>query len=288
MQATDHREAGVEQYKQVIAAIYRLYENSGFTMAGSVAFSFLLSIFPFCIFLGALASVFGGRALADQAVAQLFAVMPKNVAEALAPQVQQVMGESRVGLLTASGLLALFFATSANDTLRYALNGAYRVAETRNYLYCLSLSALFILLSALAMLVVAWVLVVGPNVVSWIKIPGLTSLAGSGWLALIMRYLVAAATLAAYLFAIHLWLAAGERTVADVWPGVALTIVLLLALAGLFSRYIALSDNALYYAGLSQVMAALVFFQITGVVILLGAELNRGIMEFGRVAAGTG
>jgi membrane protein len=278
----------LSDYRQIVAAIYRLYQNSGFSMAGSVAFSFIVSLFPFCIFLGALASVFGGRPLAAQAVAQLFAVMPKGVAEALAPQVEQIMGESRAGLLTLSGLLALFFATNANETLRSALNGAYRITETRPYLYCLSLSALFLLLTALAMLVVTWVLVVGPNIVSYIPIPALTALLDSSALSTTLRYLLAGATLAVYLIGVHLWLAAGERGLADVWPGVLLTIVLMLGLAALYSTYIALGNYAAFYAGLSQIMVALIFFQLTGVAILLGAELNRGIMEFSRIGLGGG
>ena len=264
-------------------AIYRLYQNSGFSMAGSVAFSFIVSLFPFCIFLVAFASVFGGRALAAQAVAQMFAVMPKGVAEALAPQVEQIMGESQVGLLTLSGVLALFFATNANETLRNALNGAYRVKETRPYLLCLSLSALFLLLTTAALLIVTWVLVVGPNIVDRLPIAGLTALLDSSLVSTLVRYLLAGAALAIYLLGVHLWLAAGARKLAEVWPGVLLTIVLLLALAGLYSRYLAYSSYTLFYAGLSQVMIALIFFQVTGIAILLGAELNRGIIEITRL-----
>lgn len=275
------------EQRPLIEAIYRLYENSGFAMAGAVAFSFIVSIFPFCIFLGALASIFGGRELAAQAVDQLFAVMPKGVAEALAPQVQQIMSESRVGLLTISGVLALFFATTANETMRFALNGAYRVTETRSYFYCLSLSTLFVFLSALAMLIVTWVLVVGPNLVQLVKIPLLGSLLEDGWQSGIIRYLLAAAAFGIYLLMVHLWLTAGNRTLGDVWPGILLSTVLMLGLAAVYSRYLQFSDYSLFYAGLSQIMVALIFFQAVGVVILLGAELNRGIIELARVRAGT-
>jgi membrane protein len=52
-------------------AVYRVFDDGGFSMAGSVAFSFLLSLFPFCIFLAALAATVGGRDLADAAIDQL-------------------------------------------------------------------------------------------------------------------------------------------------------------------------------------------------------------------------
>ena len=87
------------------------------------------------------------------------------------------------------------------------------------------------------------------------------------------------------LFAFHMWLAAGKRRFQDVWPGVLLSIVLWLALACLWSNYLAITNYSFFYAGLSQLMIAMIFFQFTAIAILLGAELNRGIMEFKRIRA---
>ena len=151
----------MRQHTTIGTALFELFENSGFAMAGSVAFSFILSLFPFCIFLGALAGVFGGEGLAQYAVSHMFDVFPKDIAEALAPEVTSVMGQSRVGLMTASAGLALFFATSSIESLRAALNIAYRATETRSYLFCLARSALFVLVGAVVMLIMAWAVLKG-------------------------------------------------------------------------------------------------------------------------------
>src|SRR5262245_22658141 len=125
------------QFKSIMRAVYELFADSGFAMAGAVAFTFVLSFFPFCIFLGTLAAYFGGEALAKEAVAQLFELVPAPVAEAIAPEVMAVMSQSRFGLLTFGAVIALFFATSAIESLRAALNVAYRVKEQNSYLWCL-------------------------------------------------------------------------------------------------------------------------------------------------------
>ena len=274
----------------LLEAIYRLYEHSGFTMAGAVAFSAILSLFPFCIFLGALAGVLGGREIADQAVTQLFDILPKPVAEALAPQVGAIMGSSRIDLLTLSAGIALFFATSAIETLRAALNGAYRAVETRAYPVCLLISMAFVFVSAVSMLVLTWGLVVGPAIAArlepdWLAridlawLAGIKSLLFSSWFATWARYAAAAVVIAVQLFAMHVWLAAGRRRFIDVWPGVMLSVVLWLLLAALYSYYLDFSDYTRFYAGLSQLMVALIFFQVTAVIVILGAELNRGIIE---------
>jgi membrane protein len=274
----------LQRYRPFLEALYRLYENSGFSMAGAVAFSFVISLFPFCIFLGALASVFGGRALADRAISEMFAGLPRSVAEALAPQIEAIMGQGRVDLLTFSGLIALFFATSANETMRAALNGAYRVAETRPYPYCLGLSMLFVLATAIGLLVVTAVIVIGPKLANFIHISWLRAILDSSILSAMLRFVLAGGILAVLLLAMHLWLAAGSRTISDVWPGVLLSIVLWLVIAALYARYLEFSDYTRFYAGLSQVMVALIFFQATAVAILPGAELNRGVIELKKLA----
>jgi membrane protein len=278
----------MKRLRRLLEALYQVYEHSGFAMAGAVAFSFVVSLFPFCIFLGALSGVFGGRELAQDAIAQLFAILPAPVAKGLAPEVEAVMGSRRIDLLTVSGFLALFFATSAIETLRAALNGAYRVHEKRPYPLCLLISMVFVFVTAISSLILTWAVVFGPSLLGptiaaqfqsgWVK-----TLFDSSWLGPWVRYGLAAAVIAVQLIAFHLWLAAGRRRLADVWPGVLLSIVLWLALAGLWSHYLEITNYSLFYAGLSQLMIALIFFQFTAITILLGAEFNRGIMEVKRM-----
>jgi membrane protein len=267
-------------------ALYRLFEHSGFAMAGSVAFSFILSLFPFCIFLGALAGVFGGEQLAKAAVAQLFDVLPKATAEALAPEVLNVMGQSRFGLMTASAALALFFATSSVEALRAALNTAYRAEETRPYLFCLGRSALFVFVGAIAMLLMAWFVLIGPALAKEFSWMGIEFLVGQTWFTFLQRYTIAACVIVVQLLAYHLWLVGGHRTLAEVLPGIAVSTVLWMLLAGLFSRWLEINNYARFYGALTQLMSSLVYFQLTAMIVMLGAEINRGIMELKKIRAG--
>ena len=275
----------MQRYRTLLEAIYRLYEHSGFALAGAMAYSFVVSLFPFCIFLGALAGVFGGRELANEAVTQLFQILPKEVAAGIAPQVESIMGNSRIDLLTASAGLALFFATTAIETLRTALNEAYRVVETRSYFLCLLRSMFFVLISAASVLVLAWVVIVAPALAARVE-PNLAQpLVESTWLGATVRYGLAVVVIAALLIAFHLWLTAGKRRLKDVWPGVLLSMVLWLLVASVYSYYLDFGDWSRFYAGLTQLMVAMIFFQLTALIVILGAELNRGIYEFKRLGA---
>ena len=274
------------QLQTIARAVYELYADSGFSMAGAVAYAFVLSLFPFCIFLGALAGHFGGEALAKAAVAQLFEMAPAPVVDAIAPEVMAVMGQSRLGLLTVGALVALFFATSAIESLRAALNIAYRVKEHRPYPVCVLESSLFVILSAFGMLALAWGVVVGPQLAASFKPSWMLWLADTGWVALIARYAIVTTAIGVQLAAYHLWLAAGRRRLAEVWPGVLISIVLWLLAAQLFASWLSISNYSRFYAGLTSIMSALVFFQVSSVIVILGAELNRGLVEVKRRIAG--
>lgn len=270
----------------LLTAIYRLYQHSQFSMAGAVAFSFVVSLFPFCILLGSLAGILGGRELADVTVNQLFYILPRSVAEGLAPQVTEIMTKSRIDLMTMGGAITLFFATSAIETLRAALNFAYRVTETLPYIVCLLLSMLHVFITAIVLLVLTSTMIVVPTLAARLNSPLLQSFLDSSWIQSGFLTAIVSVIIAGQLFAAHLYLAAGKRTIREVWPGIGLTVVLWLAAASVYSIYLGYSNYTLFYAGLSQLMIALIFFQLTAVVIILGAELNRGLIELKKLREG--
>ena len=212
------------ELKVLRRALWTLFEDSGFSMAGAIAFSFLLSLFPFCIFLGALAGTIGGQDLAAFAVGQLFDAVPEPVAKALAPEVGRVMGQSQYGLLSIGAAISLFFATSAVESLRAALNVAYRVREQRSYLWCLAQSSLFVFASAAGMLVVAWGVVVGPALAARSNSVAVRWLVEHGLFSPPTRYTIVLCVTLAQLLAYHIWLAAGRRSISDIWPGAVLSL----------------------------------------------------------------
>ena len=61
--------------------------------------------------------------------------------------------------------------------------------------------------------------------------------------------------------------------------------MLLILVAQLFAKWLTISDYTRFYAGLASIMSALVFFQASSIIVILGAELNRGIMEMKRKLA---
>jgi membrane protein len=89
------------------------------------------------------------------------------------------------------------------------------------------------------------------------------------------RYAVAAVLLLGSLLLLHRWLPNTRQAFARILPGVCATTALWLIGAGLFSWYVGhLADYAAFYGSLGGVAITLMFFYVTAVVFIFGAELN--------------
>ena|ERR1700730_1766841 len=78
-------------------------------LQATFALSILTSLFPFLIFVTALAGFFGSKSLADDKAHILLQTWPQQVAAPIANEIHNVLTQTRSGLLTISFILALFF-----------------------------------------------------------------------------------------------------------------------------------------------------------------------------------
>jgi membrane protein len=255
-------------------------EDDGWAIASHIALSILTSLFPFLIFVTALAGFFGSKQLADEAATILFESWPQRVAEPIAAEIHNVLTQTRSGLLTLSGVLALYFSSSGIEALRIGLNRAYNIRDPRPWWLLRLESTGYVLVGASALLLLALMVVLAPLL--WVKAleyaPGLEPL----WTYItIARFMITAVFLAIALVIAHKWLPAGRRRLVDILPGVVLTLALSLIFAMAFGQYLAefARNYVSTYAGLASVMIALLFLYTLACIFLAGGELNAAIQR---------
>lgn len=260
-------------------AAQRLLIDYGLPLASAATFSGILALFPFMIFVTALAGVVGGAEMAEQAGQALFDRLPHQVAAAIAPEVHRVLGERRGDFLTMGILFTFVFSSTGVESLRTALNRAYRLKENRPVWRRWAQNCVFVIAAALAMLVFGLSIVLTP-VVEEMAVDLVPALGSHLRVLAQLRVLIGTGVIAAVLLALHLWLPAGKRRVADILPGILHTMVLWLVAGTVYSAYLArFNYYAATYAGLANVMIALVFFYVMAVIFVFGAELNRAFIE---------
>jgi membrane protein len=256
-------------------AAWRLVmKDEGLELSGYIAFTAFFSLFPFLIFLAALAGFLGDRETADEFNAAMFEFMPPDVAETLAPAVREVIGSRQGGLLTIGILTTLWFASNGIEALRTGLNRAYGVSEERAMWWLRLQSIAFVIAGSLIIFFLSLAVILGPLV--WRVLgPVIDDVLATEVVFLTARYVVAVLLLWGALMLLHRWLPNTKQAYSRVLPGVCATTVLWLIMASLFSWYIGnLADYSAFYGSLGGVAITLMFFYVSAVIFIFGAEIN--------------
>lgn len=255
-------------------AINRMLWNVGFELAGYIAFTALFAIFPFLIFLAALASFLGEGETANTFIDGMFDFMPDDVAATLAPAVREVLEGRQGGLMTFGILVTLYYTSNAVEAMRSSLNRAYAVPDTRPIWYTRLQSLGFVVVGGLVVFLLSLSVILGPAI--WTFLDRFMFLSANERVVYtIGRYVLAITLLLGSLLAMHLWLPNLRQEVRLVLPGVVLTVVLWLLGASLFSLYLGIAaDYSATYGSLGGVVITLFFFYLTAVIFVFGAEFN--------------
>lgn len=268
---------GREAWQVARGAVDHFFSDSGWAMASHVALSSLMSLFPFVIFIAALAGFIGQDALAAQAAELMFSIWPEEVAGPIAAEVDRVVEGAGGGLLTVSAVIAFYLASNGVEAARTALNRAYRVVDRRSILLLRAQSLLFVLAGAIIALLLALAAVAAASAIGAVA-------EAAPWLPPLRRALTgfgvagAAVMIVGGLVAAHLWLPAGRPQWRRLWPGIALTLGLWLLATWGFSIYVrSIANTAATYAGLAGVATAIFFLYIVAVALIFGAEFNAAL-----------
>lgn len=260
--------------RRITKAVNAFIDDDGYLVAGHLSFTAFLSLFPFVIFVAALAGLLGSQETAAVATDYMFRFMPNDVAEVLAPPIKEVITTRSGGLLTLGIVGTIWTASGGIEAIRLSLNRAYNATEDRPFWWRRLQSAALVVGAGFAVFSLAITVILGP--VLWdvadsvFRIPDALR---PVWI--ILRYGISLILLVGGLIILHRWLPDRTMSVGFVLPGVVLTAVLWLVGGTAFSIYLGtIAQYSVVYGSLGGVIIALLFFYISGAIFVLGAEFN--------------
>ena len=256
-------------------AYYRLDADDGFPLSGNIAFSIILSAFPFLLLLSTLAGFVGDADLALLAVDFLIEIVPRDLVEPLRPEIESLLTTRSQGLLTFSLAVTLWTASSGIKSVRTGLNRAYGQVEHRPYWLLGIQDVAFVIVGSIALLAFAGLLIIGPVV--WSVLERWIPLAEQFRDAFHLFRLPAFVAIAAVIVMLtHLVLPAESPGLRHSLPGIVITVAIWTVGAWGYGIYVGnFANYASTYAGLAGVAIALMFLYITGAALLYGAEINQ-------------
>jgi len=258
-------------------AIIGFFSHGAPLIAGHLAFMLLLTLFPFLVFLVALAGFIGNTEAGTLIVAFIFENMPENVAIVFEGPILEVLQELRGGLLTLGVAGALWTAASALEGARAGVERAFAEQSPapfwRRRLESIALVAVGGALLVLGATVLLLAPVLWQDAASRLGFQNLPAMELGPY-----RSFLGVLSIFALLSALYAMLPAKRPPWRGIFPGAALTLVLWGLAVATFTIY--LRNFGAYdvtYGSLGGVVVAMIFFYLLGAIFLFGAELNAAL-----------
>ena len=275
----------MRNFPRLSTLIHKIREDDIFNGAAVLGFYLTLAMFPAVILTMALIPYLPIEHV-DQAIMDLLSqALPANAADMFKGVVEEVTQKPRRGLLS-FGLVASLWATSTGMyAVMQQLNTIYGVKEARGFvrgrLVAIGLSLLFVVLAILSFSLV----VLGGVMQDWL---GAHLGTGNALLTFFVwfRWVVIVSALVLG-FALIYFLAPNlKQPFALVTPGsVAGALLLVLASLG-FARYVqSFGDYSAMYGSVGAMIVLMLWLYMTGLAILIGAELNALVRKVEEPAA---
>lgn len=295
MKALLHRIAEIPSLRCVLIAWRRFDEDNSFALSGYLAYTGLLSFFPFMVFIVMSGSFIVGEAASMAVVEQMFGMAPPEVSQTLQPVVEAIIaGKSGLAAL-ASAAVGLWAGSNAFEAARIGFNSAYDVQESRHFFRRRLQSLVLAGAAASVFVMLAFLIVLWPTIAGLMAASGVGS-AGFDFF-FYARYAIGLPMFALLLVVLHTTLPHGKREgyhlhvltehqqnwTISVLPGVLITTVLWFIGATAFSAYLRFAPSfAGNYGTMAGVVITLLFFYMSSVVIFLGAQINIAREEIRR------
>jgi len=245
-------------------------------LAAELAYYFILALFPALIVVVAIASFFPRSTLQD-ALGALAPFTPPDALSLIRTQLDAILASEHGGLLTIGVLGALWSSSAALTAIIDTLNRAYDISERRPW-WKVRLLALGLTVGLAVFILTAFTLVVaGPELAHLIADRlGLASVVATTWSVIqwpIVFLMVAFGVALIYYFAPD-----ADQEWAFITPGSVLATILWMVASLGFRVYVQhFSDYNATYGALGAAMLLLLWLYVSGLAVLVGAELNAEI-----------
>jgi len=252
--------------------------RNGFEIAGYIAFTVMLSLFPFMIFLVSVAGFFGDTRSGQDFLNTISLFAPPAVMTTLQPAIDEVVKNRSGSLLTIGLVLSLYSASSAVSALRLALDLAYGVDETRSLWWRKVQDFIIVLVGSIIIMVSSVAIIAGPWILNLVARFTFIDATDQD-LIHVARYGFTLVALAALVVVLHVVLPNSRLSIRQILPGALTTTVAWIIAASILTLYFGkFTDYSATYGSLGGVMITLMFFYVSAIIFIFGGELNAALL----------
>lgn len=241
-------------------------------LSAAQAYYYFLSIFPLIVVCFALIPYFNINP--QDAVTFMGNVLPSEIASVFEENIVSLVDTQRGGLLTAGIIGALWSSSAGINAFIKSTNEAYHVEETRNFLV-VRLISLGLTLGMIVTLVVAILVpVFGDVILSFVS--SIVGFSGTMEILLqILRWAVSLLAITGFLLILYRFAPNKRIPFKYIFPGALTASILWLLISLGFSFYVSnFSNYSATYGSLGGIIVLMIWFFLTGMVLMIGAVVN--------------
>jgi membrane protein len=245
-------------------------------LAAQLAYYLLLALVPALVCLIALTSFLPPQAI-EQLMNSVATFAPGEMTQLVRDQLNSITQGQHGGLLTFGFAMALWSSSAAVVAVTDALNRAYDIDEARPWWKVRLIAILLTVGLAAFVLIAMGLILVGPTLAEWLA--ARTGLGGVfEWTWKILQWPIVFALVATALAVLNYFAPDAEQDWTWVSPGAVLATVLWLLASLAFKIYVAnFANYNATYGSLGGIIVLMLWFYISGLAILMGAEMNAEI-----------
>lgn len=283
---TFKRFGNLSLYKFTKIFLHNIHEDEIFGRANSVAYNFVLAIFPTIIFLFTLIpyiTVWIPNITNESILEFIGQFAPPSMYDAMSSTVLDIVNNQRGGLLTFGFVFALYLATNGMAALMNAFNACYRTVDRRSFFRTrLTAAGLTIMLSVVLFLAVI-LLVVGQIVINYFtthveELAKLNLDSLSIYFILMLRFLVIFIVFFIAISCIYYFGPAVHYNWSFFSIGSLLATLACLGISYGFSFYVSnFSSYNKVYGSIGTLLALMIWIQLMTMVLLFGYEVNASL-----------
>jgi membrane protein len=251
--------------------------DNGLGLAAQLAYYFFLALFPTLLFVIALAGAVSSEGMVTRVVEMLSGAAPPDVINIIRDQLVSLSQGNQGGIMTFGVLAALWSSSAAMVALIDALNRAYDVEDARSW-WKRRLTAILLTMGVAVFILASVALViVGPQLAE--SIAGRAGLgAAFEWTWKILQWPVAFALVATAFGLIYYFAPDVDQDFVFLTPGSVLATMLWLVGSLGFRFYVVnFGSYNETYGTIGGIMVLLLWLYISGLCVIIGAEMNAEI-----------
>jgi len=265
-------------YEVIASLVYEFTQDSMGSKASSLAYSFMLALFPGIIFLFTLIPYIPIDHFRETLLNLLSSILPYNAYKALQATIEDIINNQNLSLMSVGFVTALYFATNGVSTLMKAFNRSSLEVEKRSWFKRRLVALNLTVVISISLLIAIVIMIAGQDLIGLIQSHIASKSNFWNYLITLSRWMIIAIIFFTTISLLYRYGPSHKLKWNFLSPGSVLATILAILTSLGFTYYI--NNFSAYnkiYGSIGTLIVVMLWLYLNSLILLIGFELNASI-----------